>query len=109
MTTAFNITVQVGTPQSFNITLGGTTYEFTLQYRNDPAGLGGWCLDIADRFGNAIVQGIPLVTGINLLAQYGYLNIGNGGGLWVQTTDDPDAVPTFENLGSSGQIYWVTA
>lgn len=109
MSTGFGIPLEIGTPQEFTITLGGTAYQFTFLYRNDPAGLGGWTLDIADNFGNPIVQGIPLVTGANLLEQYGYLNIGGGGGLWVQTTSDPDSVPTFENLGADGQLYWVTS
>jgi len=90
--------------QQFTITLSGVTYTLTLQYRNISAG--GWVLDIGDSNNNPIIQGIPLVTGANLLAQYAYL--GFTGALWVQTQDDPDAVPTFENLGIDGQVYYVT-
>ena len=104
MTVARVIPLQVGVPQSFTATLSGVTYRFTLQYRNDPAG--GWVLDISDSAGNPLVFGIPLVTGANLLAQYAYL--GFTGGLWVQTSSDPDAVPTFSNLGDDGLLYWVT-
>ena len=104
MTTARAIPLQVGVPQTFTATLSGVSYQLTLQYRNATAG--GWVLDIADASGNPIVSGIPLVTGANLLAQYAYL--GFTGGLWVQTTSDPDAVPTFTNLGDDGQLYWVT-
>jgi hypothetical protein len=89
-------------PQTFTITLSGVVYTLTAQYRPGV----GWVLDIEDNQGNAIVQGIPLVTGANLLAQYAYL--GFVGGLWVQTLTDPDAVPTFENLGSDGLLYYVT-
>jgi hypothetical protein len=39
-----------------------------------------------------IVNGIPLVTGVDLLAQYRYL--GFSGRLWVQGADNPDDVPT---------------
>ena len=81
-------------------------YNLVLLYRNDPNGQGGWVLDVYDSGGNPIVTGIPLVTGENLLAQYAYL--GFIGGLWVQTTSDPDAVPTFQNLGGDGQLYYVT-
>jgi hypothetical protein len=42
-------------------------------------------------------QGVPLVTGVDLLAQYAYL--GFIGSLVVQTDHDPDATPTYENLG----------
>jgi hypothetical protein len=106
MPSYFNIPLQVGTPQTFTIALSGVTYTFTLQYRNDPGGTGGWVLDIADASGNPLVQGIPLVTGTNLLEQYAYL--GFGGGLYVQNASNPDAVPTFEDLGSDSLLYWVT-
>jgi hypothetical protein len=101
----FNIPLKVGTPQTFQIALGGVPYQLTLRYRN--VDQGGWTLDIDDDAGNAVLHGIPLVTGVNLLAQYGYLGL--GGGLYVQTTSDPDAVPTFENLGDDGLLYWVAA
>jgi hypothetical protein len=94
-----------GQPQTFNVMLGGVAYTFTVQYRNDPAG--GWVLDIADSSGNDIVTGIALVTGANLLEQYEHL--GFNGGLYVQTLDDPDAVPTFDNLGTNALLYWVPA
>jgi uncharacterized protein DUF6983 len=47
-----------------------------------------------------------LVTGADLLAQYKHL--GFTGALVVQTVSNPDAVPTFANLGDDGQVYWVT-
>lgn len=93
------------TPQRFSITLGGVQYRMTVQYRN--INEGGWIMDIADSTGSPIIQGIPLVTGIDLLAQYRHLGI--SGQLRVQTTSDPDAVPTFDNLGTDSHLYWVTA
>ena len=101
----YRVPLQAGTPQTFSIQLGGITYQMMLLYRNDTSGLGGWTVDIADDSGNAIVQGIPLVTGADLLAQYKHL--GFTGALFVKTTADPDAVPTFENLGADGQLYWI--
>lgn len=89
-------------PQTFSISLSGVEYRLTVQWR----GAAGWALDIADSSGIAIVQGIPLVTGVNLLDQYGYLEL--GGVLWCQTTADPDAVPTFDNLGVGSHLYWYT-
>lgn len=103
MATYFTIPLQAQ-PQTFSIILSGVTYNFTLLYRN--VDMGGWCLDIADANNVPIVQGIPLVTGANLLAQYTYL--GFVGTLWVQTQSDPDAVPTFANLGTDGLLYYVT-
>lgn len=90
--------------QSFNIQLNQVSYTFTLMWR-EVDNIGGWVLDIADASGNPLVQGIPLVTGCDLLKQYGYLGI--GGGLWVLTDGDPDAVPTFQNLGLQSHLYFV--
>ncbi|WP_283149018.1 phage baseplate plug family protein [Silvimonas soli] len=92
------------TPQTFPITLSGVDYRMTVQFRN--ADQGGWVLDVADGQSNPLVQGIPLVTGVNLLAPYGHL--GFTGRLWVQTTNDPDAIPTYANLGTDSHVYWVT-
>lgn len=88
-------------PQTFFVSLVGTQYQFTLQWR-DPA---GWFLDIADSSSNPIVSGIPLVTGVNLLHQYLYLGLGFE--LWVQT-DAADAPPTYTNLGITSHLYAVT-
>ena len=89
-------------PQSFNVTLVGIEYQFSLSWRD---AAGGWFLDIADQAGNALLSGIPLVTGVNLLAQYGYM--GFGFELWVQT-DAADAPPTYTNLGTESHLYCVT-
>lgn len=91
-------------PQTFTISLSGVDYRLTVQWRNAEGA--GWILDIADTSANPIIQGIPLVTGVNLLEQFEYLI---SGVLWVQTTADPDAVPTFDNLGVGSHLYWYTA
>jgi hypothetical protein len=91
-------------PQTFSIALGGVTYKMTLRW-NVPAA--AWMLDIADATGNPMVGSIPLVTGVDLLGQYAHL--GFIGQLVVQTDHDPDAVPTFDNLGTTGHLYFVTS
>ncbi|MBY4832578.1 phage baseplate plug family protein [Burkholderia dolosa] len=88
--------------QAFKISLAGTMYRLTLVYR----GPAGWVLDIADASDNPLVSGIPLVTGVDLLAQYKHL--GFQGRLWVQGAENPDDVPTFEDLGIGSKVYWVT-
>lgn len=90
-------------PQNFTIALGVTTYQMRVWWNN--ATNGGWTLDIADASGVPIVQGIPLVTGANLLRQYAYLGL-NQGILSVQTDFDIDAVPTFTNLGQTSHLYF---
>ena len=91
--------------QTFSISLGGTSYQLTLMWRD--ATMGGWFLDIADAASNAIISGVPLVPGVNLLEQYAYLGI--GGGLVVQTDNDPDAAPTYDDLGVTSHLYLVTS
>ncbi|WP_334016363.1 phage baseplate plug family protein [Burkholderia cepacia] len=103
MTTFYEIPLTPD-PQTFTLTLSGVIYRLTVQYR--AAGGTGWILDIADASGNALVNGIPLVTGVDLLGQYTYL--GFGGRLWVQGAASPDDVPTFDDLGVGSHVFWVT-
>lgn len=95
-----------GVPETFSTTLAGVTYDFSIIWRDDPGGQGGWVLDIADANSNPILQGIPLITGADLFEQYGYLDF--GGSLYMQTAQDPGAAPTFENLGTDCNMYFVT-
>jgi hypothetical protein len=90
-------------PQSFTIQLGGIDYYMTLAWNRASA---CWVLDIADEDRLPIVNGIPLVTGLDLLEPYAHL--GFTGALLVQTDFDADAVPTFDNLGITGRLYFVT-
>lgn len=88
--------------QSFAISLLGVTYNLTFTW-NAPSQ--AWLVSIADVNNVPLVDSIPLVTGADLLAQYGYLGI--GGKLIVQTDNDPAAVPTYANLGSTGHLFFV--
>jgi len=90
-------------PQTFFVSVRGVQYSCTLQWRDTTNE--GWIIDIADSSGNPIISGIPLVTGVDLLAQYGYM--GFGFELWVQT-DAADAPPTYTNLGSTSHVYAIT-
>jgi len=63
-------------------------------------------MDIADDVGNPIISAIPLVTTINLLEQYGYLNI--GGKMIVTDLDGSGQPPTYTNLGTDCILTYVT-
>lgn len=89
-------------PRTFSIALPSGTYSMRLAYADTDQG--GWWLDIGDSAGNALVCGIPLVTGCDLLAAYGYL--GFGGKLFVANDGDPGAVPTYADLGSTSHMYF---
>lgn len=91
-------------PQRFTVTLGGVDYRLSVQYRN--AGGAGWVLDIADASNQPLVSGLPLVTGVDLLGQYRHLQF--GGRLWVQGAENPDDVPTYDDLGIGSHVFWVT-
>lgn len=90
-------------PQTLNIQLAGVGYILRVVF-NEASQC--WSIDISDAENNPIVHGIPMVTGVDLLGQYEYLGI--GGALVAQTDYAADAVPTFENLGLTGRLYFVT-
>lgn len=88
-------------PQVFNISLSGTSYQLTIKWNTASA---CWVMDLADSSGNPLAQGLPLVTGGTLLEQLAYLGI--AGDFIVQSANDPDLVPDFNSLGSTGQLYY---
>lgn len=102
MTTVYEVPLSA-TPQRLSVSMGGVQYRLTVRWIDVMA---CWVLDIADVNGFAILSGIPMITGADLLAQYGYLNF--GGQLIAQSDFDVTAVPTFDNLGLTGHLYWVT-
>lgn len=89
-------------PQVFAIELNGVTYSLNL-YWNEAFQC--WMLDINASDGTPIINGIPVITGTDLLSQYGYLNF--GGSLIAQTDHNAPAVPTLDNLGSTGHLYFI--
>lgn len=95
-------------PQKLTISLAGVQYNLTVKYNSALSGLVKdpcWVLDIADINDVPIVRGIPIVTGADLLEQYGYLNL--GGQLVAQTDHSVDAVPTYTNLGLQGHLFFL--
>jgi hypothetical protein len=103
MTTFYEIPLQ-STPQSFPISLGGTTYNLTVTWNVQSQ---NWILDIADASSNPLAQGNPLLPGYNILGQLAYLGI--PGQLFVQSDYSPDAPPTFTDLGQQGGAHLVYA
>lgn len=89
-------------PQTFAIQLAGVSYNMTFRFNSM---MDCWVLDLMDASKAPVVSGIPVVTGLDLLAPYRYLGV--GGALIAQTVNDPTAVPTFDNLGKTGKVYFV--
>jgi hypothetical protein len=102
MAQVFEIPLTPGTPQLLRITIVNVVYNLSLKWC-DPAQ--AWTLDILDVNSNPIVTGLQLVTGADLLEQLTYLVI--GGQLVAQTDNQPYTVPTFQNLGVTGHLYFV--
>lgn len=89
--------------QSFQLQLVNTIYNFLVQWNSQTE---TWQIDISDNSGAPIVTGIPMVGNVDLLEQYAYMGI--GGALIASTDNAPDMPPTFENLGTTGHLYFVT-
>jgi hypothetical protein len=91
--------------QSFQISIAGVNYMLTV-YWNDSA-MGGWMFNLADADTDTpLIAGAPFITGANLLAGLEYLGI--GGSLVVYTNGDATAVPSYTNLGTESNLYFVT-
>ena len=99
--TPFEIPLQP-TPQTLQIQLGSSLYNLNFYWNIVSL---NWMMDISDVNNDLLVGGIPLVTGTDLLDPFGYLEI--DGELVVQTDNDPTAVPTFQNLGVTGHLYFL--
>jgi len=103
MATPYIVTL-TSAQQQIQIAMGGVVYTLTVWWNTEAD---CWVLDIADQNGKNILTGLALVTGCDLLGQYAYL--GFGGSLVCQTDFQTDAIPTYENLGSNSQLYFVTS
>lgn len=101
MSTVFEIPLSP-TAQKFNIDLLDVNYELRVVW--NPASA-CWVLDIADTNSVPIACGIALVTGADLMGQLAYLGL--GGGLLVATDASLQAVPTYDNIGSSSHLFFV--
>jgi len=93
----------ISMPQRFEIALAGVTYNLTVRWIEHGQ---FWSLDINDQDNVPIINGIPLITGEDLLSQYEYLDL--GGQLFVSTDFDVGAPPTSSNLGSQSHLFFVT-
>jgi hypothetical protein len=86
-------------PQRFTMDIVGATYIIRCRWNESI----GWALDINDANDISLIACIPLVTGVDLLGQYGYLGI--NAALIVYTDGDQFAPPTLENLGRESNCY----
>lgn len=96
------IPLTTGSPaQTFRITLNGESYSMTAKW-NTRASF--WTLDIADENQTAIVNGITLKTGSDLLSPY---NFGIGG-LYVYNTSTEEPEATIDTIGVDAVLVYMT-
>ena len=88
--------------QTLKVALVSTQYQLTFVWNQYAA---CWMMDMGDGNGNAVISGMPVVTGADMLAQYAYLQI--AGILIAQTDSNADGVPTLANLGITGHVYFI--
>jgi hypothetical protein len=91
--------------QTFNVavSINGAVYTFfVILAFNEVAAY--WIMSISDANQNLLVQGIPLVTGLNLLRQYQYLGIGSI--YLINTTGVDIDYPNNNDLGSDFHLVW---
>lgn len=89
--------------QQFNIQLAGKVYRFRIFWNSSS---NCWVLDIANTRGSPLVNGIPLVAGVDLLSPYPEFKF--GGQLIAFTDNEPNLAPTFANLGMTGHLHFIT-
>lgn len=90
-------------PQKFAIDLAGKSYTVLCRYNTE---MENWLISMMDGDTEAdIFDSMPLVTGVDLLAQYTYLGI--PGSLIVYTDGNELAPPTEKNLGVECNLYYV--
>jgi hypothetical protein len=90
--------------QKFHVVIAGTDFTMWLNWNTSSA---LWVLDIGDTDEVPILQGVPLVTGGDLLAGFEYLGI--PGPLIAQGSMHPDDPPGYADLGITSHVFWITA
>ncbi|HEM6680820.1 hypothetical protein I5384_03315 [Citrobacter koseri] len=83
--------------QQFSINIAGTTWRISIIWRDLY-----WIMDLHNDRSEAVISGIPLVTGADLLAQYAY--IGLGFKLVVVCDDSTKDYPTKTDLGARSHL-----
>lgn len=87
--------------QTFTVTLGDYQCKVSVIFRD--ADGGGWFIDVERTDGSAAVYGLPLVTGVDLLAQHKHLGLG---GLSVQLSGGGMEYPSFDDMGKTVTVLW---
>jgi hypothetical protein len=108
MSTIWELPLTPQKAQRMRVDLGGTMYMLHFRFNRVS---NTWMMEVNDANDAPLVHGIPLVTGTDLFGQLRYLGIGGGLPMVVMTIAvgrSPDEIPTWENLGLDGHVYFRT-
>jgi hypothetical protein len=101
--TAYLIPLQPFASQ-FTLSVGDADYGMRTYYREAPEA--GWHMDLWDIVNDSWrINGIPFVTGLDLMIQYKFLLLGFQ--LWL-IHDLGFDMPAYDELGSVARLYLVT-
>jgi hypothetical protein len=106
MTRLLEVPLSPSTAQKIQVTLDNTVYVAVFTWN----GVSGcWIMDLYQADGTTpVLRGTPLVTGADLLSQYAYLELGGSlVALTIAVGHPPDEVPSFDDLGIDGHLYYV--
>ena len=98
--TMYKIPLTTGA-QSFSINLGDVQYRMPLIHRDDDDGRWFIANERADE--TDAIYGIPLVLGVDLLAQFAHKNFGH---LYVNMDGGVNHRPTYEERGNTVILTW---
>lgn len=102
MAEAFEIPLVPG-PQRLSVQLAGVPLQLLLAWNR--AG-GWWAMTVSDSAGRPLACSIPLVPGLDLLAQH-RAALAVPGALVVEVEGDPGATPGYADLGGRARLYFV--
>jgi len=107
MATYARIPTESGHP-FYEIIAWGNGVSYTLYFKWNVIAL-CWVLDIY-LGANPVINGIPIVTGADLLEQFGYMSLGAHTMMEAMTIGpfvSPESVPNFYNFGEDGHLFLV--
>lgn len=90
----------ISRPETFAIQLGAVTYNLRVYWLVSAS---CWAIDIADQNLVPLVNGLPLVTGTDLLGQFAYLIPGT---LQIVNDGNSDAPPGWNGLGATSHLIF---
>ena len=102
---AYVIPLTLDPDQNFKCTIPVNNLNLSLFFRvrfNTIANY--WTLSVSDSKGNILIDNIPLVTGVDLLGQFGYMGIGSA--MIINTGNASTDSPIDTNINSEFVLMW---